>query len=426
MKRWKGAAVAAAVVALVASPTAASADGGHRGHDGGGRPDDQVTPVAEGLNGPRQLDDYGEHSLVVAEADTGEVSSVSLDDGDVELLNTFTYPEGIYPEGPAAAQGVDYADGKLYVTLGEVDDPMNRAPVQDVPETTPPPRCEETAAMPAAPALVVAEPHGDIRFVCDLLRYELIVNPDGQTQFPEKQTDSPQVPLDSLSNPYDVLVQERRVLVVDAGANTVLSIDRHTGEIEPFFVPEVITTGPCADPPEERENNHPDFRDSCDPTPTSIDEGPDGHLYVSGLSGLAPGEGRIYVLDPRGHLVKTIADGLNPLTGIEVDGNGTIYVSEFTGDVPFGEPPDDAAAPAPPAAQPPPPGRIVRIDCDGARSYAAVGFPQGLELQDGRLYAAAFSFPPTPPDTPPTGRVVDVGLGAFGPPAPAPDPAPAP
>ena len=53
MRRWKGVAVTAATVALVVPPTAANAadDGNHGG-------DDTVSTVAEGLSGPRQVDEY--------------------------------------------------------------------------------------------------------------------------------------------------------------------------------------------------------------------------------------------------------------------------------------------------------------------------------------------------------------------------------
>ena len=70
MRCWKAAAVTASVVALGLSPSVAFA-----GEDG------DVTTVVTGLNDPRQLNDYDDHHLVVAESDTGEVSKVNLDSG---------------------------------------------------------------------------------------------------------------------------------------------------------------------------------------------------------------------------------------------------------------------------------------------------------------------------------------------------------
>jgi hypothetical protein len=381
MRRWKGAAVAAAVVTLVAQPTTAGAQAG----DTGGDTVDTIT--TEGLQGPRQLNDYRDKRLVVAESDSGEISSVDLDSGAVQALLTFGSAEA-----PASPQGVDYDDGRLYVALGEVGGPEEGPPpaVELPPEGTDVPRCTETSTAPAGPALVVAEPHGDIVEVCDLLQYELVVNPDGQTQ-----VDAANVPVDSLSNPYSVLVQADRILVADAGANAVLSIDRGNGRISTFFVPPVVTDGACEGAENNPASDKHEATVGCDPVPTGVARGPHGRIYVSTLGGLTPGAGRVYVLDSDGDEVRRITD-LNPMTGIAVDHEGTVYVSELTGDVPI-----DQVDPATPV------GRVVRIDEDGDRSYAAVTLPQGLELQNGRLYAAALSLVPD------GGEVVSVGRGTF-------------
>jgi hypothetical protein len=90
----------------------------------------------------------------------------------------------------------------------------------------------------------------------------------------------------------------------------------------------------------------------------------------------------VYVLAPDGDEVRRI-ENLNPLTGIAVDRDGTVYASELTGDVPIG-----AVDPSTPV------GRVVRITEDGDRSYAAVTLPQGLAIEDGRLYGSALSLVP--------------------------------
>jgi hypothetical protein len=379
MRRWKAAAVVAAVMALSA-PGTAVADSA---------PDDAVVQITtQPLQGPRQLDDYGGDRLVVAESDSGEVSSVDVDSGEVEALITFGSPEA-----PAVPQGVGYRDGRLFVALGEVGGPEDGPPpaVELPPEGTPVPRCTATSTAPHGPALVVAEPHGGIVRVCDLFRYELVVNPDRQTQ-----VDANSVPVDSLSNPYSVLVQDRRILVADAGANAVLSIDRHSGRISTFFVPPLVTDAAC----EGAENNPASEKYpatvGCDPVPTGVAQGPDGRIYVSTLGALTPGAGRVYVLDSDGEEQRRIT-GLNPMTGIAVDHRGTVYVSELTGDVPIGQA-ESAGGPV---------GRVVRIEEDDDRSYAAVALPQGLEIEDGRLYASALSLVPD------GGQVVGVGRGAF-------------
>ena len=388
MRRWKGAAVSAAVVALVAQPGTASA--GERHGDGGSGPGDDtvVSIAAEGLQGPRQLGHYRHQSLVVAESDSGQVSSVDLRSGAVDPLATFGSSDA-----PSAAQGVDYAGGRLFVALGETGGGPEAgppSPVQLPPEDTPVPRCTRTSTAPAGSALVVVRPHGDVEAVCDLLQYELVVNPDQQTQ-----VDANNVPVDSLSNPYAVLVQRQRVLVADAGANAVLSIDRRSGEISTFFLPPVVTEGACAGAENNPASDKYPATVGCDPVPTGVTTGPDGLIYVSTLGGLTPGAGRVYVLTPDGEEVRRI-EGLNPMTGIVVDDDGTVYVSELTGDVPF-----ETLDPSTPV------GRIVRIDTDGGRSYAAVTLPQGLTIDHGRLYASALSLVPN------GGQVVRVGPGAF-------------
>jgi len=325
---------------------------------------------------------------VVAESDSGQVSSVDLDGGAVDVLATFGSSAA-----PSNPQGVDYDDGRLYGALGETGGGPEAGPLPPIelpPEGTPVPRCEETSTAPTGPALVVAEPHGDVRGVCDLLQYELVVNPDGQTQ-----VDANNVPVDSLSNPYSVLVQHDRILVADAGANTVLSIDRRSGKIRTFFVPPVVTDGACEGVANNPASDKYPATVGCDPVPTGVTEGPDGLIYVSTLGGLTPGAGRVYVLSPDGDVVRRIKD-LNPMTGIVVDHAGTVYVSELTGDQSV-----ETLDPATPA------GQVVRIEKDGDRSYAAVNRPQGLAIEDGHLYASASSLVPD------AGQVVRVGAGAF-------------
>ena len=384
MRRWRSAAVAAAVVALVAQPSTAGADSG-----GGGADDTVVSIAKEGLHGPRQLNDYRGDKVVVAESDNGEVSSVDLGSGAVDNLLTFGWPGS-----PGNPQGVDYADGRLYVALGEIGGGPEAGPpppVQLPPAGTPVPRCTKASTAPVAEALVVAEPHGSVVQACDLLQYELVVNPDGQTQ-----VDANSVPVDSLSNPYAVLVQHERILVADAGANAVLSINRGNGKISTFFVPPLVTDGACAGAENNPASDKYPATVGCDPVPTGVASGPNGRIYVSTLGALTPGAARVYVLTPGGKEVRRI-EGLNPLTGIAVDHQGVVYASELTGDTPI-----DMVDPTQP-----PVGRIVRINKNGDLSYAPVGLPQGLEFKNGKLYASALSLVPD------GGQVVRVGLGAF-------------
>jgi hypothetical protein len=372
MRHYRAAAGAAAGMALVLmSPATASAQG-HDRHGG----DDTITTIAGGLDGPRQLSAYTGHRLVVAESDTGEVSSVHLRKGQVETLLT----------GLGAAQGVDYANGRLYVAVGEAG---------------PPP---EEGAPPASPsdvpsnALIEAKPNGQILRSFDLLQYELENNPDGQVQFVPDENGVDQ-PVDALSNPFSVLAQRDRILVADAGANDVLSIDRRSGEISTFFVPPVVTDTPEC----EAAQNNPGTV-GCDPVPTEITEGPDGLIYLGTLGAEAPGAARVYVLDQQGHQVDVIT-GLTSVTGVAVDHDGTVYVSNVLEGAPQGESP-------PPGFDPAGVGEITRISPDGERATADVTMPTGLEIEGGELYASAWSVAAFL-GIPGRGEIKRIGEGAF-------------
>ncbi|MGY1884098.1 ScyD/ScyE family protein [Blastococcus sp. SYSU DS0753] len=354
---------AAAALALVAvSPATALADGG----------EDDIVTVAAGLDGPRQLSEFKGHQLVVAEADSGEVSSVDLRDGRVRTLLS----------GLGNAQGVDYKYGGLFVAVGEAPPAEEGAP--PVPPGTP------------SQVVVEAKPDGQILRTWDLLQYELDHNPDGQQQFME--VDGEQVPIETLSNPFAVLAQPNRLLVSDAGANAVLSIDLRSGKISTFFVPPTVTDTPeCA----EAENNPGTV--GCDSVPTEIAEGPNGLIYVGTLGAEAPGAARVYVLDRHGEVVDVIG-GLTGVTGVAVDPHGTVYASNVLEGFPEGPPAEDF--------DPSTIGEVTRISPSGERATAQVTMPTGLEWTHGHLYASAWSVAGFL-GMPGAGEVQRTGSGAF-------------
>jgi hypothetical protein len=340
MRRWGTVAVTASVVALGLSPSVALAD-----------EHDVATTIATGLGGPRQINDYEDNDLVVAESDTGEVSRVHLPSGEVEtLLSDLPIP-----------QGVAHEDGLLFVALGEAGpDEGGDAPAQP----------EEGEVRGSS--LIVAEPGGEIVETYDLLEYELENNPDGQPQFGEDGA-----PVDALSNPFAVHVQGERILVADAGANALLAIDRDSGEISTLFVPPLVSpedVPECAD-----AQPTPDVV-GCDPVPTGIVEAND-KLYLSTLGAEVPGAARVYVLDQDGDEVRRI-EGLTGITGLAVEGDD-VYVSELF----FGAPEEEPG----PDFDPTPVGRVVKVEEDDDRLATGVTLPSGLEFEDGELYASAWS-----------------------------------
>jgi hypothetical protein len=115
----------------------------------------------------------------------------------------------------------------------------------------------------------------------------------------------------------------------------------------------------------------------------------------------------------RGEVVR-VYDDLTGLTGIEVDRKGNIYVSELLEGAPPMEPPMEGEEPPPPPTeeQIAAVGRIIKIERDGDREYARVTMPTGLEIDDDRLYASAWSIADFA-GLPERGEVVKVPRGAF-------------
>ncbi|GAB3758292.1 ScyD/ScyE family protein [Microlunatus parietis] len=333
------------------------------------RPSEPIKVVADGLNGPRQLS-TGFGRLLVAESDAGLITAVDPRTGRTKVLVRDLF----------LPQGVAEVGGKLYIATGE------QAPGSD-PSGAPP------------SGLMVARPGGEARMFADLTAFELANNPDGQIQFgPDGQ------PLDALSNPYFVLRDRSRhgfLLVADAGANTVLKVDRH-GKIKNFFTPPTVTTGDCTTAP-----NNTTSGVGCDAVPTGLAYGPDGLLYVSALTAEMPGEGRVYVINSKGKIIKVIKGFTSP-TGVAVDHWGTVYVSELL----EGSPPPNA--PPPPGFDPSTVGQIVRVPRWGPRTYAQVTMPSGLLMYHGSLWSSAWAIASFL-GMPDAGQVVTVNRRAFEP-----------
>jgi len=329
---------------------------------GGGTPDEPVSVIAEGLEGPFGIG-IENKQLFVAENGANQVSRVKLRTGEV----TPSVTQVQTPEGPAplvSPAGVAPIGGELAIITGG----------GDVPD----------ASISGDASLLVATPGGVAEVVADLEAYELANNPDGQQQFDEEGT-----PLDALSNPFAVIAARGGpggygedapwVLVADGGANAVLSVTR-SGDVSTFFAPPVVTTGAC----EGRPNND-EAHTGCDPVPTGLAYGPGNTLYVSTLSGEAPGEGRVYILDADTGEVLDVISGLDSPTGVAVRQNGTVYVSEVL----YGAPEGDG--PPPEGFDPSTVGRLVRIAPGGQRTYAQVTMPLSLTIRHGTLYASAWA-----------------------------------
>ncbi|WP_306206420.1 ScyD/ScyE family protein [Actinoplanes sp. RD1] len=354
-RRRAGLAVGASVLVLLAGfPAQASA----------GHPAAPVRTITTGLDGPYGLDLLSPRTAVVAEGDTGEVTTVDLRTGKQKTIIT----------GLAAPSGVAAHGGKIYVLLGGEPVPGAKYP---------------------AGALLVADRTGKhVRVLADLMAYELKHNPDGQRQFDDKNQ-----PYDALSNPFSVTWTKWGLLVSDGGANDVLRVDPRTGRVSTFFVPPNPHTKECLAPGAQANPGTV----GCDSVPTGVAVR-GRYVYVSTLGAEQPGAAVIYQLDGRTGRVVHKWPGFTSLTGIAVTPRGTIYASEVL----FGAPPGEEP---PPGFDPSTVGRLTRVD-HGRTTHAAVTMPTGLRYVNGHLYASSWSIASFL-GIAKAGRLVDVSPKAF-------------
>ena len=317
---------ATAIVAIASSaillPPAAHATGGKTGY----------RVLLSGLAAPTHVAFARDGDLLVADIGTGTVSRFDLRSGTSRVIAS----------GLGFGPGVDVRrDGTVFITstLG-----------------TP------GVGLPPARLLKVSR-HGHVSVQADTLAWELAHNPDGQSQA-----------VDAVSNPYSVLALRDRTIVADSGANDLLSVSAD-GRIRTLTVFPVIHDGAdCSVRPE----NDPGTT-GCDPTPTDVELGPDGYLYVSGLSGEAAGQGRIYKVDRHSGAIVRTWTGLPPLTGIAVAGDGTIYAAAPDLEVLDGTDTsgvDDSV--------------VLRIR-RGVTTSLAVPLPTDVELGHDRLVVSSFT-----------------------------------
>jgi hypothetical protein len=331
-----------------------------------------VSTIAGGFTSPAGVD-YQYGKVYVADGGTGKIVSVDPNTGKKTTELT----------GLTSPSDVARVDRKLVVTTAGVE-----------------PEEGQTELPEGGSSVFQAEPGQTPKLLADLLDYELKYNPDGQQQFgPNNQV------LDALSNPFAIIRDKRPggyVLVADAGANAVLAINPQ-GKVSNFFVPPLVTTGFCAGAP----NNDTDHV-GCDSVPTDLTYGTDGYLYVSTLSSLVPGEGRVYVLDAWTGAVKRVITGLTAPTGVVTDNQGNVYTSEVT----FNAPGEGAP---PKGFNPASIGRVVKTAKNGTQTQAAVTMPIGLAINsyNNELYSTAWSLGQMFLGLPDAGQLVKVQQSAF-------------
>lgn len=344
---WLAIAGASAVGMAITLPAGAA--------DGADGPPTQpgVEVIASGLEGPFQLSMTPWGAFYVVETAAGQITQVEPWNGETNpVITGLGNPSGV---------AVDQRGTSWIVTGAAGGPPEEGAP--------PPPPAPYPASLLAVDRWI-----GAIETKADLEAYELDENPDGQLQFGDDG-----IPPDALSNPFALVTRPGGVIVTDGGGNDVLSVNRD-GTVSTLFVPPTITSGPCAEQP----NNAPGTF-GCDSVPTGLAWGPDGSLYISALNSFAPGLGAVYQINPySGEIIDSWSGFTAPL-GVAVGDDGAVYVSEGLYGSPEGE------GPPPDGFDPSTVGRIVKVAPDGARTYAAVTMSAGLLWDDGELFASAWS-----------------------------------
>lgn len=368
--RIKSAAVVGAVLTAltgVASGTAQAAPGRHPHHLGAGQTGPVV--VVHGLNNPRQISVTPLGSLLVAEAGAGGSHCVPLggEGGPVSCIGSTGSISWVpFPSMSQNANPIRVVTGLASVAapngsggggtnavaargLGEFYFASSGLP----PEAIPPDL--DTSLLGKLTRTRV--PHAP-QPLADIIEFEAVNDPDQQG---------------FESNAFGVLAQRDQVLVSDAAANDILRY--RNGQLSVFAVLPNVQDGACTGRPNEGGTT------GCDAVPTGIAQGPDGSIYVGGLSGLAPGAGRVYVLDPNTGQVTRQITGLTAVTGVAVGSDGSVYASQlFTA---FGSAGPDFST-----------GKLTRIRPDGTRTDTPVPAPSGVAVSGRHVYVAAWSIAP--------------------------------
>jgi hypothetical protein len=194
--------------------------------------------------------------------------------------------------------------------------------------------------------LLAKRPHGSIRPIANVGRFEVKHNPDGEEINP---------------NPYSLLALKHQVLVSDAGGDYIARVRDNKVSLWAQL---------------------PTYGKKVDAVPTTISLGGDGNIYVGELHSEQPHQAKVWKYDRRGNVMRSWG-GFTTITGVARGKDGSLYVSElFGGPCTFDDIPRCF------------PGRVVKVSPDGDRSYRRVPFPAGIDVQKGHVYVAAFSVSP--------------------------------
>lgn len=227
----------------------------------------------------------------------------------------------------------------------------------------------------SASTLAVLRPDGTTSVLADLRAYEQRVNPDAGASYgfldlpPSCQAQlPPAIPGDLYgglvdSHAYSVGRWGDEWVVGDAAGNDLLGVSA-TGTVRTIAVlpPQPVVLTSRAVDEQGLAACAVGTTYLAEPVPTDVQQGPDGMLYVSLLSG-GPGEGAVYRVNPTTGTSDKLVGGLVGAVDLAVAPDGTVYVAELFAD------------------------RISKIVDGVAVPFASVPQPGAVDWFGGKLYA---------------------------------------
>jgi hypothetical protein len=294
---------------------------------------------------------------------TGQVSAVAPD-GTVKVVAQGLPSYNV--EGPVGPAGIVFANGKIWLVIG------GAGPLTPALNLLP----NESSVLSIDPA------DGSVTQVANIAQFQIDNNPQASVPHPVD------------SNPYGIAMgSDGKLLVADAGGNTLLSVDPATGDISLVaLIPGVPYPDAMKDAPGNDERGG---AKELDPVPTGVAVASDGTTYLGLLSGgpFPPGAAKVLTVGSDGTLTD-YATGLTMVVGVAVGPDGNVYASQLSTNF----------LSSPPAA-----GNILRLRSDGTSETVVdnLVLPNGIAFdQDGNLYVAAMTVGFGPPGTPPSGMVL--------------------
>ncbi len=180
-----------------------------------------------------------------------------------------------------------------------------------------------------------------------------------------------------VSNPLSLYVDNNKLVVVDAGANTLLSVNTDGSDLKQIAaIPNQILTNPIFPgtksqnfdrghvPPPSAYPQAPPSQLPIQSVPTDVVKGEDEAYYVCEFTGFPFPEGgaKIYRISPDGEL-EVFASGFTQLIDLAFDGSGNLYVLQHMNQSGWKGKPD---------------GALIQIAPNGERTTLMEG--DGLEM----------------------------------------------